>query len=113
MHRHESKHRRSNAHDSQNRQEGSVWTVIHDRPEARNDGSDKRRRAHGRVSRIDADKTASVAVLYGRAVRSARGSQYVSTLDPEHPLGELDIRPRPRGNGARFRADRWVPRASN
>src|SRR6266446_6847301 len=57
---------------------GPVWTVIHNRPEAR------------------------VAVFYGEGGAFCAGwdLKYVSTLNQIYPLGELDIPPAgPRGNG--------------
>jgi enoyl-CoA hydratase len=84
--------------------EGAVWTVIHDRPESRN--------AMDPVSAdaltdaflaFDADESASVAVFYGAGGAFCAGwdLKYVSTLNAEYPLGELDIPPaRSRGNGA-------------
>src|SRR6185312_4437754 len=83
---------------------GAVWTVIHDRPEARNamdpKSADELTRA---FLEFDADEDASVAVFYGAggAFCSGWDLKYVSTLDPKHPLGELDIPPigPPPGNG--------------
>src|ERR1700742_1340812 len=82
---------------------GAVWTVIHDRPEARNamdpKSADELTRA---FLEFDADRSASVAVFYGAggAFCSGWDLKYVSTLDAGYPLGELDIPPaRPRGNG--------------
>jgi enoyl-CoA hydratase len=83
--------------------DNSVWTVIHDRPEARN--------AMDPVSadalttaflEFESDKNASVAVFYGAggAFCSGWDLKYVSTLNAAYPLGELDIPPaKPRGNG--------------
>jgi enoyl-CoA hydratase len=82
---------------------GPVWTVIHDRPEARNamdpESADALTRA---FLEFDADDAARVAVLYGEGGAFCAGwdLKYVSTLDQSYPLGELDIPPaRPRGNG--------------
>ena len=82
---------------------GRVWTVIHNRPEARNamdpSSADALTRA---FLEFDADKDARVAVLYGEGGAFCAGwdLKYVSTLDENHPLGELDIPPAgPRGNG--------------
>ena len=82
---------------------GPVWTVIHDRPEARNamdpESADALVRA---FLDFDADATASVAVFWGAGGAFCAGwdLKFVSTLDPERPLGELDIPPaKPRGNG--------------
>ena len=82
---------------------GPVWTVIHDRPEARNamdpESADALVRA---FLDFDADATASVAVFWGAGGAFCAGwdLKFVSTLDPERPLGELDIPPAgPRGNG--------------
>src|SRR5438045_1341937 len=82
---------------------GSVWTVIHDWPEARNAmdpaSADALKAA---FVEFDADKDTSVAVLYGSGGAFCAGwdLKYVSTLDAKYPLGELDIpAARPRGNG--------------
>jgi len=83
--------------------DGHVWTVIHDRPEARNamdpDSADALTRA---FLDFDADPEARVAVLYGEGGAFCAGwdLKFVSTLNAEFPLGELDIPPAgPRGNG--------------
>src|SRR6266481_297665 len=82
---------------------GPVWTVIHNRPEARNamdpESADALTRA---FLEFDADDSARVAVLYGEggAFCACWDLKYVSTLDQTYPLGELDIPPAgPRGNG--------------
>jgi enoyl-CoA hydratase len=82
---------------------GPVWTVIHDRPEARNamdpKSADELTTA---FLEFDANKDASVAVFYGAGGAFCAGwdLKYVSTLDANYPLGELDISTaRPRGNG--------------
>ena len=83
--------------------DGPVWTVIHDRPEARNamdpESADALTAA---FLEFDADQDASVAVFYGAGGAFCAGwdLKYVSTLDADHPLGELDIPVAgPRGNG--------------
>ncbi len=83
--------------------DGHVWTVIHDRPEARNamdpESADALTRA---FLDFDADPEARVAVLYGEGGAFCAGwdLKFVSTLNAEYPLGELDIPPAgPRGNG--------------
>ena len=83
---------------------GPVWTVIHDRPEARNamdpESADVLTKA---FLEFDADENARVAVFYGEGGAFCAGwdLKYVSTLDQSYPLGELDIPPAgPRGNGA-------------
>src|SRR5215469_3362193 len=83
--------------------DGAVWTVIHDRPEARNamdpDSADGLTAA---FLEFDADKQASVAVFYGAGGAFCAGwdLKYVSTLNADYPLGELDISTaKPRGNG--------------
>lgn len=82
---------------------GPVWTVIHNRPEARNamdpESADALTRA---FLEFDADVTARVAVLYGEGGAFCAGwdLKFVSTLNESYPLGELDIPPAgPRGNG--------------
>lgn len=83
---------------------GSVWTVIHHRPEARNamdpDSADALTRA---FIAFDADEEARVAVFYGEGGAFCAGwdLKYVSTLSDGYPLGELDVPPAaPRGNGS-------------
>lgn len=81
----------------------TVWTIIHDRPEARNamnpDSADALTEA---FLDFDADKDAAVAVFYGAGGAFCAGwdLKFVSTLNASYPLGELDISTaRPRGNG--------------
>jgi enoyl-CoA hydratase len=83
---------------------GPVWTVIHDRPEARNAmdpaSADELNAA---FLAFDADKSAAVAVFYGAGGAFCAGwdLKFVSTLNEAYPLGELDIPPAgPRGNGS-------------
>ena len=83
--------------------DGAVWTVVHDRPAARNamdpDSADALTQA---FLDFNADPKASVAVFYGEGGAFCAGwdLKYVSTLSAEHPLGELDIPPAgPRGDG--------------
>src|SRR5262245_10417519 len=82
---------------------GSVWTVIHDRPEARNAMDPASADAlTAAFLAFDANKDASVAVFYGAGGAFCAGwdLKYVSTLNADYPLGELDIpTARPRGNG--------------
>src|ERR671922_1997427 len=83
--------------------DGAVWTVIHDRPEARNAMDPASADAlTAAFLEFDADKDASVAVFYGAGGAFCAGwdLKYVSTLDADYPLGELDISTaKPRGNG--------------
>src|SRR2546429_1516043 len=83
--------------------DGSVWTVIHDRPEARNamdpESADALTAA---FLAFDADRNAAVAVFYGAGGAFCAGwdLKYVSSINAAYPLGELDISTaRPRGNG--------------
>ena len=83
--------------------DGSVWTVIHDRPEARNamdpESADALTAA---FLEFDADKRCFRCGLLRRGGAFCAGwdLKYVSTLDADYPLGELDIpTARPRGNG--------------
>jgi enoyl-CoA hydratase/carnithine racemase len=82
---------------------GSVLTVIHDRPEARNAMDPRSADAlTDAFLEFDADKNASVAVFYGAGGAFCAGwdLKYVSTLGGKYPLGELDIATaKPRGNG--------------
>jgi enoyl-CoA hydratase len=83
--------------------DGPVWTVIHDRPEARNAMDPASADAlTAAFLEFDADRSASVAVFYGAGGAFCAGwdLKFVSTLDAAYPLGELDIPPAgPRGNG--------------
>jgi len=83
--------------------DGSVWTIIHDRPEARNAMDPQSADAlTAAFLEFDADREAAVAVFYGAggAFCSGWDLKYVSTLNAAYPLGELDISTaRPRGNG--------------
>src|ERR1700730_18974370 len=83
--------------------DGSVWTVINDRPEARNAMDPASADAlTAAFLEFDADESASVAVFYGAGGAFCAGwdLKYVSTLDVKHPLSELDIpTATPRGNG--------------
>jgi enoyl-CoA hydratase len=82
---------------------GSVWTVIHDRPEARNAMDPKSAdELTAAFLEFDRDKSASVAVFWGAGGSFCAGwdLKYVSTLDAKYPLGELDIPPLgTKGNG--------------
>jgi enoyl-CoA hydratase len=83
--------------------DGSVWTVIHDRPEARNamDPASADALTEAFLD-FDANKDAHVAVFYGAGGAFCAGwdLKYVSSLNAAHPLGELDIPTgRPQGNG--------------
>src|SRR6202022_1726956 len=82
---------------------GTVWTIIHDRPEARNAMDPASADAlTAAFLEFDADKDACVAVFYGAGGAFCAGwdLKYVSTLDFSYPLGELDIPvAAPRGNG--------------
>jgi hypothetical protein len=73
---------------------GAVWTVVHNRPEARNamDPASAETLTAAFLE-FDADESAAVAVFYGAGGAFCAGwdLKYVSTLDVEHPLGELDI----------------------
>src|SRR3954465_7844405 len=75
---------------------GAVWTIVHDRPDARNAMDPKS--ADDLTTaflQFDADKDASVAVFYGAGGAFCAGwdLKYVSSLDADYPLGELDIPP--------------------
>src|ERR1051326_9639441 len=83
--------------------DGAVWTVMHDRPEARNAMDPASADAlTAAFLAFDADKDACVAVFYGAGGAFCAGwdLKYVSTLNFDYPLGELDIPVAgPRGNG--------------
>jgi enoyl-CoA hydratase len=82
---------------------GAVWTIIHDRPDARNAMDPASAAAlTAAFLEFDADEGASVAVFYGAGGAFCAGwdLKFVSTLNADYPLGELDIPPAaPRGNG--------------
>jgi enoyl-CoA hydratase len=74
--------------------DGAVWTVIHSRPEARNAMDPQSADAlTAAFLEFDADDSASVAVFWGEGGAFCAGwdLKYGSTIDPQHPLGELDI----------------------
>ena len=83
---------------------GAVWTIIHDRPEARNAMDPKSAdELTAAFLAFDAAKDASVAVFYGAGGSFCAGwdLKYVSSLNADYPLGELDIPVSgPRQNGA-------------
>ena len=73
---------------------GSVWTVIHSRPEARNAMDPKS--ADDLVAafeQFDADKSANVAVFWGEGGAFCAGwdLKTVSDLDQSNPVGRLDF----------------------
>ena len=73
---------------------GSVWTVIHSRPEARN--AMDARSADDLVAAFetfDADPSANVAVFWGEGGAFCAGwdLKSVSSLDQENPVGALDF----------------------
>jgi enoyl-CoA hydratase len=82
---------------------GSVWTVVHDRPEARNAMDPASAESlTAAFLEFEADKNAAVAVFYGAGGAFCAGwdLKFVSTLNADYPLGELDIPPAgARGNG--------------
>ena len=78
---------------------GSVWTVIHSRPEARN--AMDPRSADDLVAafeQFDADSSANVAVFWGEGGAFCAGwdLKSVSSLDQDKPVGVLDF---PKGGG--------------
>ncbi|MBV9066895.1 MAG: crotonase/enoyl-CoA hydratase family protein [Methylobacteriaceae bacterium] len=73
---------------------GAVWTIVHDRPAARNAMDPKSAdELTAAFLEFDAAKDSSVAVFYGAGGSFCAGwdLKYVSTLDADYPLGELDI----------------------
>jgi enoyl-CoA hydratase len=73
---------------------GSVWTVIHSRPEARNAMDPKS--ADDLVAafeQFDADNSAIVAVFWGEGGAGCAGwdLRAVSGLDPASPVGTSDV----------------------
>ena len=85
---------------------GAVWTIVHDRPEARNAMDPQSAEAlTAAFLEFDADKNASVAVLYGAGGAFCAGwdLKFVSTLKRS-----VSSTSRPLGHAAlvvRFRAD--------
>ena len=78
---------------------GSVWTVIHSRPEARNAMDPKS--ADDLVTafeQFDADPSANVAVFWGEGGAFCAGwdLKSVSSLDQDNPVAALDF---PKGGG--------------
>ena len=73
---------------------GAVWTVVHDRPEARNAMDPKSAdELTAAFLEFAADETAAVAVLHGAGGAFCAGwdLKYASSLTKPNPLGELDI----------------------
>ena len=73
---------------------GAVWTVIHDRPQARNAMDPESAEAlNDAFLDFDADESASVAVFYGAGGAFCAGwdLKYVSTLNFDYPLGEEGV----------------------
>src|SRR4051812_49579707 len=73
---------------------GAVWTIVHDRPDARNAMDPKSAdELTAAFLEFDAAKDASVAVFYGAGGSFCAGwdLKYVSSLNAEYPLGELDL----------------------
>ena len=78
---------------------GSVWTVIHSRPEARNAMDAASADALvAAFEAFDADKSADVAVFWGEGGAFCAGwdLKSVSSLDQANPVGRLDF---PKGGG--------------
>ncbi len=78
---------------------GSVWTVIHSRPEARNAMDAKSADALvAAFEQFDADKWRNVAVFWGEGGAFCAGwdLKSVSSLDQSNPVGNLDF---PKGGG--------------
>lgn len=78
---------------------GSVWTVIHSRPEARNAMDAKSAEAlTDAFEQFDADKSANVVVFWGEGGAFCAGwdLKSVSDLDQDNPVGSLDF---PKGGG--------------
>ena len=79
---------------------GSVWTVIHSRPEARNAMDPASADAlNDAFLEFERDDTASVAVFWGEGGAFCAGwdLKFASTLEGEDPLGDFDL---PQDGGA-------------
>src|SRR6266850_2781753 len=91
---------------------GSVWTIIHDRPEARNAMDPQSADAlTAAFLEFDADGEAAVAVFYGAggAFCSGWDLKYVSTLNAAYPLGELTyLRSQPDRKSTRLNSSHLV-----
>jgi enoyl-CoA hydratase len=73
---------------------GNVWTVIHSRPEARNAMDPASADALvAAFEQFDADPSANVAVFWGEGGAFCAGwdLKSVSSLDPRHPVRNLDF----------------------
>lgn len=73
---------------------GSVWTIIHSRPEARNAMDPASADALvAAFQRFDADVTADVAVLWGEGGSFCAGwdLKYAASLERDDPLASLDF----------------------
>jgi len=88
---------------------GAVWTIIHDRPEARNAMDPKSADAlTAAFLDFDADKNASVAVFYGAGARFARAGISNSSAPSILSIRSVSSISRPLGHAAmvvRFRVD--------
>lgn len=84
--------------------DGPVWTVIHDRPEARNAMDAASADAlQAAFLDFDRDETASVAVFWGAGGAFCAGwdLKQVDSLDQTDPLAGIDFEPgQPAGNGS-------------
>ena len=93
------------------KKDGAVWTIIHDRPEARNAMDPQSADAlTAAFLEFDADKTASVAVFYGAGGALCAGwdLKFVSTLNSEtHSATSISRPPGRMAMVVKFRADRW------
>jgi enoyl-CoA hydratase len=94
--------------------DGPVWTVVHDRPEARNAMDPQSADAlTAAFLRFDADKDASVAVFYGAGGAFCAGWDLAHST-PNIRSGSSISRPPGRAaTAARFRAGRWGPPGSS
>ena len=96
---------------------GAVWTVIHDRPEARNAMDPASADAlTAAFLEFDADDDAAVAVFYGAGGAFCAGwdLKYVARSMPTiRSANSIFRRPGRAAMAARFRAGRWGRRGSN
>ena len=89
---------------------GAVWTVIHDRPEARNAMDPASADAlTAAFLEFDADKHASVAVFYGAGGAFCAGwdLKYVSSTPTIRSANTTSTLRAPRVMARTFHADRW------
>ena len=96
---------------------GPVWTVIHDRPEARNAMDPASADAlTAAFLEFDADEmrpSRSSMALAARFAPAGISNMSARSMPPIRSASSISRRQGRAAMAAKFRADRWVPRASN